>query len=245
MRRFFIDTPLTETITITHADARHIAAVLRLTAGTILLVSDPEGKSGKAEIIAATPDAVSLKLLEYVNDSTEPPLNVWLAQGLAKGEKMDLIVQKAVELGVYGIIPVITEHAVVRYDAAKQADKVARWQRIAREAAKQCRRNYVPQVYPIAGLEAVVTHPEFAAATKIMLYEGQASQGIKQVLTEKASQAYIIMIGPEGGFSPAEVELCQKHNGKVVTMGPRIMRTETAAIAALATVMYECGDLGG
>lgn len=245
MRRFFIDAPLSEHMVIANADARHIASVLRLSAGATVLVSDQDGKSGKAEIMAANPEAIELRLLELLEDTTEPPINIWLVQGLAKGEKMDFIIQKAVELGVHGIIPVATAHSVVRYDAAKQADKVARWQKIAREAAKQCGRSYIPQVCSVTSLAQVLDNNEFSAANKIMLYEGQAVQGIKQALTDSNSQNYVLFIGPEGGFSSAEVDLCQEHGIRTVTMGPRIMRTETAALAAISAVMYECGDLGG
>ncbi|TWH48760.1 16S rRNA (uracil(1498)-N(3))-methyltransferase [Sporomusa sp. KB1] len=245
MRRFFIDAPLSEHMVIANADARHIASVLRLSAGATVLVSDRDGKSGKAEIIAANPEAIELRLLEFLEDTTESPINIWLVQSLAKGEKMDFIIQKAVELGVYGIIPVATAHSVVRYDAAKQVDKVARWQKIAREAAKQCGRSCIPQVCQVTSLAQVLENNEFAAANKIMLYEGQAAQGIKQALTDSSSQTYVLFIGPEGGFSSAEVDLCQEHGIRIVTMGPRIMRTETAALAAISAVMYECGDLGG
>jgi len=245
MRRFFIDAPLSEHMTIANADARHIASVLRLAAGATVQVSDQNGKSGKAEIIAANPEAIELKLLEFLEDTTEPPLDIWLVQSLAKGEKMDFIIQKAVELGVYGIIPVATAHSVVRYDVTKQVDKVARWQKIAREAAKQCGRSYIPQVFPITSLAQILGNSEFGSANKILLYEGQAAQGLKQALTDSSSQTYVLFIGPEGGFSSAEVNLCQEHGVRIVTMGPRIMRTETAALAAISAVMYECGDLGG
>jgi 16S rRNA (uracil1498-N3)-methyltransferase len=245
MRRFFIDAPISETMIIDGADARHIASVLRLTAGAILLVSGQDRKAGKAEITKASPEVIHLRLLELIEDKTEPPLAVYLVQGLSKGEKMDFIVQKAVELGVHGLIPVVTEHCVVKYDLAKQADKVARWQKIAREAAKQCGRSYIPQIFPVTRLDDVISNKEFVSATKIMLYEGQASQGLKQTLVETGRNTYLLLIGPEGGFSSDEVEFCQEHRVKIVTMGPRIMRTETAALAALTAVMYQCGDLGG
>lgn len=245
MRRFFIDAPLSEHMTITNADAHHIASVLRLPVGSIICISDLSGKSGKAEILAINHDNIQLKLLELLENTTNASIAVWLVQSLAKGEKMDFIIQKAVELGVHGIIPVATAHSVVRYDAAKQLDKVNRWQKIAREAAKQCGLSMIPKVYPIADLKQVLENGEFSSAKKIMLYEGQASQGLKQALTEDFSESYMLFIGPEGGFNPVEVDLCQSHGVKIVTMGPRIMRTETAAVASVTAVMYECGDLGG
>lgn len=245
MRRFFIDTPISQTMRITGIDARHIVSVLRLTVGNTIMVSGQDGQACKAEITQASPESVELKLVEVIEDKTESPIAVWLAQGLAKGEKMDFIVQKAVELGVHGIIPVITEHCVVRYDSAKQADRVNRWQKIAREAAKQCGRRQIPQVYPIVRLADVFLNNDLANANKIMLYEGKAAKGLKQELTQSISHSYVLFIGPEGGFSGAEVELCQRNGVNIVTMGPRIMRTETASLAALSSIMYECGDLGG
>ncbi|WP_371370634.1 16S rRNA (uracil(1498)-N(3))-methyltransferase [Sporomusa aerivorans] len=245
MRRFFINTPVSEIMAITGDDARHIAMVLRLTPGDRVLLTGADGKGCIAEITQANATLVQLKWLETVEDNTEPPLAVYLVQGLAKGEKMDFIVQKAVELGVYGIIPAATEHCVVKYDAAKKADRVTRWQKIAREAAKQCGRSHIPHIYPVMALNDIFANSEFASVHKIMLYEGQAAEGLKQVLAAGKKQACMLFIGPEGGFSSGEVNLCQQHGAKIVSMGPRIMRTETAALAALVSVMYECGDLGG
>lgn len=247
MRRFFINAPVSDCMVIDGADARHIVMVLRLTAGDKLLVTGTDGKACLAEITQITAAAVQLKWLETLADNTEPPLAVYLVQGLAKGEKMDFIVQKAVELGVYAIIPAVTEHCVVKYDLAKKAERVTRWQKIAREAAKQCGRSYIPQIYPVTALADVLTNQDFASAEKIMLYEGQAAAGLKQVLAARNTPkpAIMLFIGPEGGFSPGEVKLCQSHGADTVSMGPRIMRTETAALAALTAVMYERGDLGG
>lgn len=245
MRRFFIDAPISSTMVIDGSDARHITTVLRLGMGDTILVSGQDGQTCQAEITQASPEVIQLKLLSLSEENTEPPVTIWLVQGLAKGEKMDFIVQKAVELGVYGIIPAVTEHCVVKYDAAKQADRVTRWQKIAREAAKQCGRSYIPQIYPVTRLADVFSNQQFAGANKIMLYEGQASQRLKQALVQSTQRAYVLFIGPEGGFSSAEVSLCQEQGSSIVTMGPRIMRTETAALAALTAVMYECGDLGG
>jgi len=245
MRRFFINAPIADEMVIDGADARHIALVLRLAAGDMLLVAGTDGKTGKAEITNANSQTVHLKLVELIADISEPSVAVWLVQGLAKGEKMDFIVQKSVELGVAGIIPATTDHCVVKYDRAKQVDKVVRWQKIAREAAKQCGRSSIPLIYPVTRLTDIFTCNEFAHASKIMLYEGQACRGLKKTLAETVRQTYLLFIGPEGGFSLDEVNLCQANGAKIVTMGPRIMRTETAALAALSAVMFECGDLGG
>ena len=157
---------------------------------------------------------------------------------------MDYIVQKAVELGVRGVFPMDAEHSVVQYDQAKRNKRLERWQKIAVEAAKQCGRAVIPIVKPIADLTTILA--SFDVETVIlMLYEGQTAQGLKQALAEHHAKNYLLLVGPEGGFSAKEVALCQSHGACIVTLGPRILRTETAALAGVSIVMYEYGDLGG
>lgn len=243
MRRFFIETPLLPEIVIQGQDARHISKVLRLQVGDKLILVAPDGSTGIG-VITNLGDEVTLQLLETIIEEKEAPVNVYLAQGLPKSDKMDYIVQKAVELGVRGIYPMAAEHCVVQYDQAKQKSRRERWQKIAVEAAKQCGRAVVPVVEPVASLANILTSidPETIV---LMLYEGQAAQGLKQALAEHPGKNYLLLIGPEGGFSAKEVALCENHGVFVVTMGPRILRTETAALAGVAVVMYEYGDLGG
>lgn len=244
MRRFFIDTPLLDEIFIKGPDAHHMSRVLRLEAGDHIIVAAPDGSAGVGEIRSITSEEVHLILKETLLEDKEAPIQVYLAQGLPKSDKMDYIVQKAVELGVKGIYPLEAEHSVVQYDQAKKNKRQERWQKIAAEAAKQCGRGIIPKVESIASLASILG--KFDSETLvIMLYEGQAVQGIKQVLTENKARSYLLIVGPEGGFSPKEVALCQGHGAVVVTLGPRILRTETAALAGVSIVMYETGDLGG
>lgn len=242
MRRLFLAARLADTMQVGGEDAYHMSRVLRMKPGDKLIVVDCEQQSGVAEIVAAADNELSLVLIERIAETKEPPVEVCLVQGLAKNDKMDYIIQKAVELGVHRIIPLQSQHVVVQYDAKKRAERVARWNKIAVEAAKQCGRLHIPVV------EAIHTLPEALAATAdtklIMLYEGKSQQGLKQVLQEK-QEAYTLLIGPEGGFSTAEVESCLVKQAVTATLGPRILRTETAALAAIAVVMYQCGDLGG
>ena len=244
MRRFFIDAPLDAEMFIQGQDAHHISRVLRMQVGDSIVVVAPDGAAGIAKIESIVMDKVALALQQTIVEDKEAPLNVYLAQGLPKSDKMDYIVQKAVELGIRGVYPMDAEHSVVQYDQAKKNKRQERWQKISVEAAKQCGRAIVPIVEPIRNLATILAG--IAAETVVlMLYEGQTAQGLKQALAEHHAKDYLLLVGPEGGFSAKEVALCQSHGACIVTLGPRILRTETAALAGVSIVMYEYGDLGG
>lgn len=244
MRRFFIKNSLSEEIIINDQDAHHISKVLRLQAGDTIAVIDPDGRAGIAQIKQCSTDHVNLVLQGVLEETKEAPIQVCLAQGLPKSDKMDYIIQKAVELGIATVYPVQMDRSVVQYDASKKKARRERWQKISEEAAKQCGRSLVPSVEPIQNLDELFSHiPD--DVTIIMLYEGQAEKGFRQILEEKPAAAYLLLVGPEGGFSNKEVAAAQKHGASVVTMGPRILRTETASLAAIAMIMYEYGDMGG
>lgn len=244
LRRFFIDAPLEVEMSIQGQDARHISRVLRMQVGDSIVVVAPDGSAGIATITSIAVDTIVLALQETIIEDKEAPVNVYLVQGLPKSDKMDYIVQKAVELGVKGIYPMAAEHSVVQYDQAKKNKRLERWQKIAVEASKQCGRAVIPIVEPIASLATILTTLD-AETVILMLYEGQTAQGLKQVLAEHHAKNYVLLVGPEGGFSRQEVALCQSHGAHIVTLGPRILRTETAALAGVSIVMYEYGDLGG
>jgi 16S rRNA (uracil1498-N3)-methyltransferase len=244
VRRFFISEPLADIVTITGEDAHHIAHVLRYKVGQCLIVVDGDGRIAKTEITEIAAHTVVVKITENLEENTEAPIEVALAQCLPKSDKMDFIVQKAVELGVRTICPLISENCVVKYDNAKKEARQKKWQKIANEAAKQCGRTLLPSVEPIALLKELFLNVE-ADVEVFMCYEGQADSSLKTLLETTAASKFLIIIGPEGGFSPAEAQLCKDNGAKVVTMGPRILRTETASLAAVSLVMYQNGDLGG
>lgn len=244
MRRFFLDVPLAAEVLIEGQDAHHIGRVLRLQVGDTIVVVAPDGQAGIAKIKSIALDHVMLTLQDVILEQKEAPISVYLAQGLPKSDKMDYIVQKAVELGVKAVYPFTADHSVVQYDQAKKNSRREKWQKVAVEAAKQCGRTVVPVVGPIQGLAEVLANiPEETVV--IMLYEGQTSKGIKEVLAENRNSNYLLIVGPEGGFSTKEVALCEKYRASIVTMGQRILRTETAALAGVTIIMYEYGDLGG
>lgn len=244
MRRFFVSEPLADIVTITGEDAHHIAHVLRYKVGQCLIVVDNDGRIAKTEITEIAAHTVVVKIIENLEENTEAPIEVALAQCLPKSDKMDFIVQKAVELGVRTIYPLISENCVVKYDNAKKEARQKKWQKIANEAAKQCGRTLLPSVEPIALLKDLLLKVE-PDVEVFMCYEGQADSSLKTLLETTAVSKFLIIIGPEGGFSPAEAQLCKDNGAKVVTMGPRILRTETASLAAVSLVMYQNGDLGG
>ena len=169
-----------------------------------------------------------------------------LAQGLAKGEKMDFIIQKAVEMGAYSVIPVAMEHSVVRLDGVKAAKKVERWQKIAESAAKQSKRDLIPQVQPVQSMAEMLTSCD--CETKIIAYECEDRLSLKAALQAAGAAGGIhellLIIGPEGGISEGELELARQAGAVPVSLGRRILRAETAGLVAMSAIFYETGDLG-
>ena len=244
MRRFFLNGIIGETMELTGTDAHHIARVLRMAVGDNVIIADTNERTAKAEITAITDEVVTLSLIEYLEDDSEPTVKVRLAQCLPKSDKMEFIVQKAVELGAVSIQPVNSENCVVKYTADKQAKRVERWQKIAHEAAKQCKRAAVPTVEPIITLKELLSRVA-DDETVLFCYEAEDGRTLRQALNTHQSEKYTVLIGPEGGFSPEEARLCQEMGAHPVSLGSRILRTETASLAALTMVLYAHGELGG
>ncbi len=196
------------------------------------------------EIEAVGPQVVGT-VLETVLRSQESPLRLTLFQGLAKGDKMDFVVQKAVELGAAEIVPFSSYHTVVKLGEKQQEAKRARWQRIALEAAKQSKRTRVPavgEVHTFAAVAARVKSASRLGELVVLAYEGEKQVGLRDL--DAGGQAVSAVIGPEGGFSPAEVGELISAGAKVCSLGPRILRTETAGLVLLSLVGYKWGDLG-
>lgn len=246
MSRFFVNNEniLSNSIIITGEDVVHIKKVLRLKIGDNIIVSDGMGTDYHVEIQKMDSDTVDTKIISSYKNISEPPINITLFQALPKSDKMDYIIQKGVELGVKTIVPVITERTIVKISNNKGYEKKnQRWNRISMEAAKQCNRGVIPQVEnPMTFKEAINTLPD--NGLKILPYEKEKSQGIKSVLKKKSyNKDIFIFIGPEGGFSDKEIELAFKSGLNIISLGPRILRTETAGIVVLSILMYELGDV--
>ena len=246
MHRFFVPQLYNEEMYIEGVDARHISKVLRMQPGDKLQIVSDDGVSAMAEITAIASERVSVRCLEKLAESHEPRVRLVLAQGLAKGEKMDFIIQKAVEMGAYSVIPVAMEHSVVRLDGAKAAKKVERWQKIAESAAKQSKRDIIPQVQQVQSMAEMLASGDYE--TKIIAYECEDRLSLKAAL--KAAEAaggikeLLLIIGPEGGISEGELELARQAGAVPVSLGRRILRAETAGLVAISAIFYETGDLG-
>lgn len=227
-------------------DVKHIYKVLRLDAGDRISINDCEGAEYLGEIKEINKKEVKVNLLEKIELNNESNLKVHLYQGMPKSAKMDLIVQKCTELGISQITPVVTERVIVKSDLA-EFKKVDRWNRIALEACKQSKRSLIPVINtPIEKEELLETLKQYDLI--VVPYENQKGQGIKyltQQVKDKVINSVAIVVGPEGGFEDSEIESFQQLGAYIVTLGPRILRTETAGFVALSLLMYELGDLGG
>lgn len=243
MYQFFLDAShITDTtVTITGSDVNHIKNVLRMKAGEEIAVSNgQDGKEYRCGIVSLEEDRIICELRFVKEDGLELPSRVHLFQGLPKADKMELIIQKAVELGVYEIIPVETKRAVVKLDAKKAKSKTERWQAIAEAAAKQSKRRIVPVVTePVTFSEAL----KRAAGMEVKLIPYELAEGMEKTkemidnLPENVDIA--IFIGPEGGFDEAEIVKATETGITPITLGKRILRTETAGFTVMAWIMYQ------
>lgn len=243
MHRFFIPQLHAAEMVIRDVDAKHISKVLRMQPGDKIQIVSDDGVTAIAEIVSLQADNVVVKCLEKLAESHEPSVKITLAQGLAKGEKMDFIIQKAVEMGASSIVPVAMEHSVVRLEGAKADKKVERWQKIAEAAAKQSKRDIIPQVQPVQTMQQMLDNNDLQH--KIIAYECEDRLGLKTALQSCDNlQELLLIIGPEGGISEFELELARKNGAVPVSLGKRILRAETAGVVALSAILYETGDLG-
>jgi 16S rRNA (uracil1498-N3)-methyltransferase len=226
----------------------HVNRVLRLAAGDEVTIIDGEGGVFSARITGKNKEKVFCEITAEGLPDNEPPVKITLVQGLPKSDKMDLIVQKGTELGLSTLIPLQCERAIVRLDEKKAAQRQERWQRIAMEAAKQCKRGKHPSVErAMSWQEVLESLPEKALC--LLPWEEETARGLKSLrdnLEAKVPPFEIyIFIGPEGGFTRSEAAQARQYGVIPVSLGPRILRTETAGIAVLSIIMYEFGDLGG
>ncbi len=249
MHRFFVsaDNIQGDIAYIDKQEARHMKKVLRLKAGDKVILFDGNGQEYQALLMEDTNNGLLAKITEMSVKEDSPEISLYLVQGIAKGDKMDNIIQKATEIGVAVIYPLLSEHTIVRLQGDNAVKKVIRWQHIAREACKQCRRNVVPMVKPIMEMNSI--YKEIGDLPAIMLYENEKNNGLRQVLHNIKNQAHtngklLLIVGPEGGFSDAEVKDADKQGVNIASLGPRILRTETAGIVASSIIMYEYGLLG-
>lgn len=245
MQHFFVtpDQVRGQQIYIEGSDVNHMKNVLRMKQGEKVEISDGNNHRYCCHIESFEAESIVLQIQEELETDTELPSRIYLFQGLPKSDKMELIIQKAVELGVYEVIPVMTKRAVVKLDAKKAEKKVSRWREIARSAAKQSGRGILPEVTEVVDYREALDR---AATLDIVLIPYELAEGMaatKAVIEAiRPGQSIGIFIGPEGGFEKEEVELALKAGAKEITLGKRILRTETAGLTTLSILMYHLED---
>lgn len=239
--RIYHPTPLQPSSIIALNDdaAGHIGRVLRMQAGQEVLLFDGSGAEFPAEITEVSKKNVLVNVLKRVESSCESPLNLHLGQVISRGDKMEFTIQKSVELGVNTITPLISERCGVKLDAKRFEKKLEQWQKIAISACEQCGRNIVPLIRPIMQLEEWCAEP--SDALKLNLHP-RAKYSIN-TLPQPINKVRLL-IGPEGGLSESEISMTEQYHFEETLLGPRVLRTETAALTAITTLQVRFGDLG-
>ena len=238
--RLYCDLPLSPgaEIVLPEAAARHAVTVLRLQAGDTLNVFNGAGGEYRASLVAVNKREVRARLIEFDAAERESPLEVTLALGISAGERMDYSLQKATELGVTAIQPLATERSVVKL-AGERADKrLQHWQHVVIAACEQCGRNRVPMVAPVQKLFAYLAAVD--RSKRLLMLSPDAATPLKRV---QAADEVILLIGAEGGLAPSEYQAAAASGFEPVSLGPRILRTETAPVAALAVLQALWGDI--
>ena len=239
MPKFFVNEPIGERTVLGGETAAHIAKSLRMKPGEEVVLCDGKGYDYACIIESITKSQVEVKLAFKTPSESEPAVRVEIYQGLPKGDKMAEVVRKCTELGVSAFHPVVMQRSVLKLDQKAAEKKITRLKKIAAEAAGQARRGIVPAVYAVEPYEAALKNNH---CQKTILFYENGGRPLKEILSEyKAQQveSLALIIGPEGGFESGEVDFAKAQGAEVATLGKRILRTETAPVAASANVFYE------
>ena len=242
LRRFFAppDRWAGDRVVLDREETHHLSRVLRLSPGTRVAVCDGLGRVTAARVQALDPDGAVLALEEELAAQGESPLEVTLGLGLAKGEAMDQVVRQATEMGVRRFLPFVSTYSE-KIAPERAARRLARWRRQAQESLKSCQRLKLPEILPVQDFSAVLGGPEEA---KFLCYEADRGGGLAAFTQGPRPAGVRLLIGPEGGFTQAETAQAREAGFYLVSLGPRRLRVETAALTALAILQYAWGDLG-
>lgn len=243
MHRFYTDkgylNHADKNVTITGEDVNHIKNVLRLKCGDEILVSDGEGTDYQCRISELNADSVVADIEDVFRNSAELPVKITLFQGMPKSDKLELIIQKAVELGVTEIVPLMTKRTVVKIEDKKAGKKLERYNMIARSAGKQSGRGVIPEVKAFMTFKEAIGYAKELDMNIIPYEDARGMEYARQVIQEiKGKKSLGIFIGPEGGFAKEEVEQAMEIGAKCITLGNRILRTETAGLTVLSIIMF-------
>ena len=241
MPRFFVESVENDFVEITGEDARHIALSLRMKNGEKLVLCDGKGREAEAVIREAYPESVVLDIEERRDSAAEPETEVILYQALPKFDKLEYIVQKSVELGVSKIVPVLTSRCISRPDEKTMKKKLERLRKISDEAAKQSGRGKLPEIGELLTFKNAVLEMT-KAETPILFFE-HAQYPLHEIMEKRTGGTITMMVGSEGGFSDEEAEYAKEKGALIASLGPRILRCETAPVAALSAIMYAAGEM--
>ncbi|GIP39590.1 ribosomal RNA small subunit methyltransferase E [Paenibacillus sp. J31TS4] len=252
MQRYFVPAQQmkADVVHITGDDAHHLTRVMRAKPGDEVIAANGADREVLVRIREIEKEAVVADIVEERPLSGESPVTVWIAQSLPKGDKMETVIQKGTEVGAARFLPFLSERTVVQYDARKEAKRLDRWRKIAKEAAEQAHRSRIPEVEaPLSWKELLALAGQ--ADLALLCYEKEEGRSFKEWLRAQfappagPAQTVLVVIGPEGGFTEREAEEAQAAGCRTVSLGSRILRTETAALVALTCIMYETGEMGG
>ncbi|MCR5273549.1 MAG: 16S rRNA (uracil(1498)-N(3))-methyltransferase [Lachnospiraceae bacterium] len=240
MYQFFVSSSqvANDSITITDGDAKHIKSVLRMKKGEVIRVSSSDMKNYLCEVDEFSGDDVLVKIKEKDIPSTELPAKIYLFQAIPKGDRMETVIEKCVELGVFEIIPVEMKNCIVKLDDKKKANRIKRYKGISEAAAKQSKRSIVPNIHDIINFKEAVSYARDVSSVMIFPYERKDGMASFEELQQKIKPGsdIAIFIGPEGGFDESEVEIA-KEDMDIISLGERILRTDTAAITMMSAIM--------
>ncbi|WP_371068709.1 16S rRNA (uracil(1498)-N(3))-methyltransferase [Sediminibacillus sp. JSM 1682029] len=250
MQRYFVPEEgwKENSIRITGDDRHHINRVMRMQSGDSIICNAPAGTAAVCTITEVTDQYISADIVEWLEESKELPIDVTIAHGLPKGDKLELVLQKGTELGASRFIPFQAGRSIVKWDQKKAEKKLSRYRKIVKEASEQSHRNVVPEVEAFLDFQALLEKSE-EYPVKIFAYEDEAKtndyQGLSVILSNvEPGQKIIACIGPEGGYTIEEAEAFKAHGFEPVRLGPRILRTETAPLYLLSSISYHFEELG-
>jgi 16S rRNA (uracil1498-N3)-methyltransferase len=253
MQRYFIPPEQfhESTVTITGSDAHHIIRVMRSQLGDTVICSNGSNREALVALSSLEKDAVEADIVEELELKNEALIEVWIAQSLPKGDKLETVIQKNTEIGAARFIPFVSERTIVQYDEKKAVKLQERWDKIAKEAAEQAHRNRVPEITkPLTWKQTLQLVSKVDLA--LICYEKESGLQLKLLLRQTFSQdssfrsgRVLLLVGPEGGFSEKEINEAVTAGCHSISLGARILRTETAAMVALTCILYETGEMGG
>ncbi|MCI3919680.1 16S rRNA (uracil(1498)-N(3))-methyltransferase [Paenibacillus sp. TRM 82003] len=248
MQRYFVtpDNMLEDKAIVRGDDAHHLMRVMRAAPWDKVIVSNGVDRECLAEVVELYKENVTLRLVEERPMAGEPSVELWVAQSLPKGDKLELVIQKGTEVGVSAFVPFASARTIVQYDAKKEAKRLERWRKIAKEAAEQAHRSKVPDVRETLSWKQLLALKE-KAALAMFCYEKENGRQLKDALqgADLRSGPILIVIGPEGGFTEEEAAEAERHGFAPIGLGRRILRTETAGLVAASCILYEAGEMGG